>query len=387
MRGGCKFTHFGKKAGSLFPDVGANVTRRFAIFLMLFASSLVVYGAFAYDSLTVGESVPVAPGIHAAKDADGLEPQFAKALQPFFKTYCVACHGKTEPEAELDVTAYDSVTALVKDARHLDLLIERIKTEEMPPKKSKTRPSAELRRDVVAWLQAVRDREISRHAGERGIVLARRLSNAEYNYTIRDLTGVDIRPTREFPVDPANTAGFDNSGESLAMSPALLNKYLKAAYEVASHMVLQPVGFTFAPHPMAVETDQDRYCVSRIIDFYHRFDTDYAAYFEAAWRFKHREALGKGQAALADFCSGTKLSAKYLETLWSLLEGRKEDFGPNAKLQSLWSQLPPPQGGEPEGLRQACEQMRDFVVKLRAKVETRFLNISSGRVGAGRNPF
>ena len=64
------------------------------------------------------------------------------------------------------------------------------------------------------------------------MVLARRLSNAEYNYTIRDLTGVDIRPTREFPVDPANTAGFDNSGESLTMSPALLNKYLQAAREV-----------------------------------------------------------------------------------------------------------------------------------------------------------
>jgi hypothetical protein len=59
-------------------------------------------------------------------------------------------------------------------------------------------------------------------------VLARRLSNAEYDYTIRDLTGVDIRPTREFPVDPANQAGFDNSGESLAMSPALVKKYLDA---------------------------------------------------------------------------------------------------------------------------------------------------------------
>ena len=60
------------------------------------------------------------------------------------------------------------------------------------------------------------------------MVLARRLTNEEYNYSIRDLTGQDIRPTREFPVDPSNTAGFDNSGESLVMSSALLDKYLKA---------------------------------------------------------------------------------------------------------------------------------------------------------------
>ena len=111
---------------------------------------------------------------------------------------------------------------------------------------------------MIDWIQAVRMNEARKNAGDPGPVLARRLSNAEYNYTIRDLTGVDMRPTREFPVDPANTAGFDNSGESLTMSPALLNKYLQAAREVGDHMVLTPDGFDFAPHPMLVETDRDK---------------------------------------------------------------------------------------------------------------------------------
>ncbi|HZO55146.1 MAG TPA: DUF1587 domain-containing protein [Bryobacteraceae bacterium] len=42
----------------------------------------------------------------------------------------------------------------------------------------------------------MREREARRNAGDPGLVLTRRLSNAEYNYTIRDLTGVDIQPTR-----------------------------------------------------------------------------------------------------------------------------------------------------------------------------------------------
>ncbi len=100
---------------------------------------------------------------------------------------------------------------------------------------------------MVAWVQALRRFEAGKNAGDPGPVLARRLSNAEFDYTIRDLTGVDIRPTKEFPVDPANEAGFDNSGESLAMSPALLKKYLEAARAVAEHLVLLPEGFTFAP--------------------------------------------------------------------------------------------------------------------------------------------
>src|SRR5947209_2210676 len=81
-----------------------------------------------------------------------------------------------------------------------------------------------------------------RHAGDPGPVRARRLSNSEFDNTVRDLTGVDIRPTEGFPVDPANAAGFDNSAESLTMSPALVTKYLEAARKVADHLVLAPEG-------------------------------------------------------------------------------------------------------------------------------------------------
>ena len=126
----------------------------------------------------------------------------------------------------------------------------------MPPKQA-PQPPAEARRQVVEWIQAVRAEEIRKHAGDPGPVLNRRLSNAEYNYTIRDLTGVDLRPAREFPVDPANQAGFDNSGESLTISPGLMAKYLEAARQMADHMVLKPDGFAFAPYPMLVETDRE----------------------------------------------------------------------------------------------------------------------------------
>ena len=205
-----------------------------------------------------------------------LDRRFAVTIRPFLRTYCVSCHGKDKPEAEFDLDAYSSLESVVKDGRRLGLLIQRLRTEEMPPEEAKSHPSMESRRQAIDWFQAVRDHETRLHAGDPGIVLARRLSNAEYNYTVRDLTGVDIRPTREFPVDPANTAGFDNSGESLTMSPALVNKYLKAAHEVAGHLFLKPRSFAFAPHPMLVETDRDKYCVRRIIEFYHRQDTDYA---------------------------------------------------------------------------------------------------------------
>ena len=218
-------------------------------------------------------------------------------------------------------------------------------------------------------------------ATEPGTVLARRLSNAEFNYTIRDLTGVDIEPTREFPVDPSNTEGFDNSGESLVMSPALLNKYLKAVRDVAGYMVLKPSGFAFAPHPMLSEADREKYCVQQIIDLYHRQDVDYADYFEAAWRFKHRAALGTPRATLAGVAAERGVSAKYLATIWSTLEEAKADVGPLVKLQAMWRQLPAADA------RKGAEQMRDYVVQLRKKIETRFLNIDAGKVNAREEPL
>ena len=202
----------------------------------------------------------------------------------------------------------------------------------MPAADADKFPSPAERAQVVAWFQALRDDEIVKHAGDPGLVLARRLSNAEYNYTIRDLTGVDIRPTREFPVDPTNPAGFDNSGESLSMSPALLNKYLQAAREVANHMVLKPEGIAFAPHPMVVDTDRDKYCVLRIVDFYRRQKTDYARLLSSGVAV---QASGRARQARCDagrLRGREQVSAKYLATVWATSRRqRRKTVGPLAQ--------------------------------------------------------
>src|SRR5262249_17838291 len=162
-----------------------------------------------------------------------------------------------------------------------------------------------------AWIERFRADEAQRNAGDPGVVLARRLSNSEYDNTIRDLTGMDLRPGRDFPVDPANTAGFDNTGESLRMSPALVSKYLAAARSAAEHPLRVPDAFTFAPFPVVTDTDRDKFCVRRIVDFYLAQPTDLADYFRAAWR--HRYAIDR---TLADAAAAERVSPKYLTIVW-----------------------------------------------------------------------
>src|SRR5580693_4377702 len=280
--------------------------------------------------------------IPASASTPALDRQFEQTIRPFITKYCVGCHSGQTPSAQFDLKAYTTVEMVARDYPRWTRVLERLTAKEMPPKPMAP-PPADASQHVVDWIRAVRAEEIRNNAGDPGVVLARRLSNAEYNYTIRDLTGQDLQPAKEFPIDPANPAGFDNSGESLTMSPALLNKYLQAARGIADHMVLTSTGVEFAPHPMLVDTDRDRYSIQRIVNFYARQPTDFADYFEAAWRFKYRAALRKPGAkldpALNAIAADSKVSPKYLAMIWRFLEAKEPVVGPVAKLQEMWRHL------------------------------------------------
>lgn len=323
-----------------------------------------------------------------AADPVGLElgNRFTSKVHPFLKTYCVSCHGKADPKADLDLSSYANMGDVVSGFSNWELVLERLEAGEMPPAKAKVHPTAKQSAEVVAWIQALRKNEALKSAGDPGIVLARRLSNAEYDYTIHDMTGVDLRPTKEFPVDPANQAGFDNSGESLTMSPTLWKKYYQAARDVADTAVFQPDGFTFAPHPMLVETDRDKYSVLRIIDFYQRQPTDFAEYFLAAWRFQHRAALGQPKATLTEIAAQSKVSAKYLATVWALLSDTNEAIGPIAKLQSMWRALPAPPEADPATIHAGTARMRDWVLNLRDQLVPDVPNLNAGLFRGGSQP-
>jgi mono/diheme cytochrome c family protein len=310
-------------------------------------------------------------------DPAPLEQRFRDTVQPFLQKHCLNCHGAEKPKGGLDLTTFASVEAVAKDHRRRDAVLEQLRAGAMPPLKAEHQPTGDERKAVLDWLGDVRRFEAARTAGDPGPVPPRRLSNAEYDYTVRDLTGVDLRPTKEFPVDPANEAGFDNSAESLAMSPDLLKKYLEAARRVADHLVLLPDGLTFADHPVISDTDRDKYAVRRIIDFYKRQPTELADYFFATWRYRHRA----GNITLAQVAAEQKVSARYLALVWETLTEKPEEVGPIAALQAMWKELP--DAGQADAARIGCGRMRDFVVKVRGQLVPKVPNLTAPGVHNG----
>jgi hypothetical protein len=319
--------------------------------------------------------------------ADALQRRFSSQVRPFLERYCFSCHGPKKAKASLDLSRYTTVAAVARNPRRSELVLQRLRAREMPPEEATRQPGENERAAVMEWLGDLLDQEARRNAGDPGPVLARRLSNAEFDYTIRDLTGVDIRPMRESPVDPANEAGFDNSGESLAMSPALLKKHLAAARLVADHVVLKPDGLVFAPHPVVTDTDRDKYCVHRIIAFYERHPVDWADYFLAAWKYRHREKLGRPDVELSRLAAEAGLSAKYLSMVWSALTEGETEAGPLAAVRNMWRALPAPEGGAADTPRAGCAGLRDLVVRLRGQLQPNVGKLQVKGISPGSQPF
>ena len=96
---------------------------------------------------------------------------------------------------------------------------DQITLDEMPPK-DKPQPAREERSQLLGWIDRALHEAALARAGDPGPVVLRRLNNAEYTYTLRDLTGVEsLEPAREFPGDSAAGEGFMNTGNYFSGVP------------------------------------------------------------------------------------------------------------------------------------------------------------------------
>jgi len=266
----------------------------------------------------------------APKPADA-PAEYAQVVQPLVKRYCLDCHSTKTKKGSLDLERFAALEQVRKDIKPWQQTIEMLEAGEMPPK-GKPQPSADERKQLLAWIRGFLDAEARARAGDPGYVPLRRLSNAEYDATIRDLTGVDLRPTREFPADGAAGEGFTNAAEALSdISPALLTKYLNAAKNIAEHAVLLPDGFRFSPGKTRRDwTDE---ATAKLRKFYAAYTTDgrlsFQPYLLATVR--HREALTTGRITLIEAAAKEKLNPKYLGALWQTLT----DKAPSQPLDSI----------------------------------------------------
>lgn len=128
-------------------------------------------------------------------------PDFARQVQPLLTETCLACHSTAKHKGDLNLERFTSTETMRQEPRVWEEVAAQVSNGEMPPRDAtlpnKVRPEA--REAFLAGVNAVLDEAAESIAGDPGPVVLRRLSNAEYTYTIRDLTGVpSLDPVRKF---------------------------------------------------------------------------------------------------------------------------------------------------------------------------------------------
>jgi hypothetical protein len=299
------------------------VRRRFpqTLSLSLFALLLAVRGAAAEPAAF-----------------DLLTNEFSGQVRPLLARFCLECHSTETHEGELDLERFAKFDDVRSSVKIWLKVAEMLDGGEMPPKEAKSPTSGE-KKQLRAWIERYLNAEASASAGDPGPVVLRRLSNAQYTYTVQDLTGVDLNPLREFPTDSAAGEGFTNTGSALVMSPSLLTKYLDAGKAIALHAVLLPDGFRFSPSTTPRDWTDD--VLARIRNTYLENSDPEAAtkinlqgitwetseagrlpvekYLAAT--LAERESLATGRKSVEAVAAERRLNARYLKSLWSMLNG------------------------------------------------------------------
>ena len=259
------------------------------------------------------------------------------------KNHCGSCHGGDSPEGDINFEQMKTI-GQARDKIDVWLKVRSVlESRQMPPPEAE-QPDDTDRKRLISWTNLFLKAEAAASAGDPGPVPLRRLSNAEYEYVLRDLTGLaSLNPTQGFPVDGAAGEGFTNVGSGQAMSPSLFQKYLDSAKRVAEHLVLLPTGIEFSPS--TTQRDRTNEKLSEIQAFYRRYTADGGGtavdlqgikfqtnqggmlpirkYLHAV--VESREELKQGNTTLERVALKRGLNPRYLSTIWRMLANSESD--------------------------------------------------------------
>lgn len=118
-------------------------------------------------------------------------------------------------------------------------ILEMLENGEMPPE-DEPQPGEAERAVIIQWIDTeVRDyiAKANRNPGEP---VARRLTNFEYENTMRDLLGINLKLIDYLPKDPSKAYKFNNTADFMRMGPEQVDRYLECARRAMASAIVDP---------------------------------------------------------------------------------------------------------------------------------------------------
>ena len=284
---------------------------------------------------------------------------------------CLDCHGGKKEKGGVNLKRLAKDPSVLAEYELWTRVQEAVSSGEMPPDDAKALTSGE-RKAMLDWVNASLDEVARANSGDPGKVALRRLTNSEYDYAIRDLTGLTLNLSKEFSPDGGGGEGFSNIGEALFVSPQHLDKYFAAARKLSEHATILPgTGVRFRDHhlgvrgPAQVKSDAE----SDLFFWYQKASGPYlpkdgeglrqADYMTACWKWKHREQTGA--VSLETLAKEHNLVLPFLENWWNVLQNTEPTSRFLDQTRLPWRGLP---GPSPEAPKVLPEAVRLQIVRI-----------------------
>ena len=183
------------------------------------------------DRKPLGSNMPKPVSVDAATVAAAENWNYQQHIEPLLRRHCHECHSDESASGDLDLLSLAEKKPWVINRSTWKNISQQIRMRTMPPPEAEPMPDAD-RLIIAGFLQHRIDDFEYETVRQPGYEPARRLTNEEYNHTIRDLFGIDLRPADRFPRELTASSGFANSANSLFLQPIILERYLGAAEQV-----------------------------------------------------------------------------------------------------------------------------------------------------------
>ena len=170
-------------------------------------------------------------GVFAEPQSIAPDPQTALVQQ-----YCAGCHSERAKAGGLSLASFEAGAAAQHPAV-AEKMIRKLRAGMMPPPGAR-RPDGGA---LVALAEALETRidrtaAIAPNPGRRPF---QRLNRVEYARAVKDLLALDVDVSGLLPPDSISQ-GFDNVADSQALSPALMDGYLRAASRMTALAIGDP---------------------------------------------------------------------------------------------------------------------------------------------------
>ncbi|MGJ8672487.1 DUF1592 domain-containing protein [Rubritalea sp.] len=160
---------------------------------------------------------------------------------PILERKCMECHDESSQEGDINFELYLTED---KASRYPDLwetVSKVIAMEQMPPPDHEDQLTKDEVDRLHKWSSTLATKwDAGKMGADPGKTTIHRLNKNEYNYTIRDLFDLNIRPADNFPEDGGGEGGFDNNADALFLPPLLVENYFKSASIIVDAIYAKP---------------------------------------------------------------------------------------------------------------------------------------------------